>query len=59
MAGRTKHTGTPYVITLPDSFWEFIDKHKKTDYLIRSRSDSLLSLLRNAYPELKTDIGSD
>jgi len=52
-SGKTKHPGTTYQITLPDIFWEYIEEHKKTDYLIRSRSDSIISLLRNAYPDLK------
>jgi len=41
------------MITLPDNFWEYMIEYSKTDYLIRSRSDAIISLLRNAYPELK------
>ena len=50
---QCKHIGSTFAITLPDSFWGYIEEHKKTDYLIRSRSDAIISLLRDAYPELK------
>jgi len=51
--GPAKHNGSTYMITLPDNFWEYMIEYSKTDYLIRSRSDAIISLLRNAYPELK------
>ena len=46
-------SNTSYQVSLPDCIWEMMEEHMKTDCLIKSRSDALISLLRNAYPELK------
>lgn len=48
-----------YQVSLPDCVWEMIEEHMKTDCLIRSRSDALISLLRNAYPEIKDKLNAE
>ncbi len=56
---RLKCKSVARQITLPTPIWNYIDEYMRSHYFIRSKSDSIISIILEAHPELKDKLNEE